>query len=1193
MAASVPPSWRRRLRNLALAAAAFIALVALLGFVGVPWIAKRQVQSFALTDLGRVATIGEIRFNPFTLRARISDFALSDREPADGLLRFEALDLDFGADSLWKLAPVIEAARLTRPRVRIALDAQGRSNVHDLLARSGESHGDGKPLPFALHNLEVEDGTLVFEDAARRHRTEIAKLAIGLPFLSGRAGDAMIRVQPHLSGVIDGAPFALQGTTSSPFQDLQRATLALDFNRLPLPKYAEYAPLPNGLRLTGGALTTRLALIFTTWKGKPRGIVVSGSMGLDDLAIARRDGSPLASLKHAETRLRQVDLMTRTVDVDRIAVASPWVDLRRLEDGALELPRLVAPAAGPGASGAKAQADAAPWSWIVHEAALADGAVQFADRAVTPAFATRIAHVTMTAANLASRGEPGTVEVAFEAQEGARFEARGRADVAARAAQGHFALRALPIAALRPYYTNALAMDVRAGSVDVAADFEATFASPARFVLRAGALESTGLDAALRGERAALVRMARARAEGITADFSARHVAIDAVHASGGALRLVREADGRMNLERVVLPAKTAPSQRAGDTKAADEARWRVVVRRLEAEGLAAEVEDRTVLPPVKLGIANARLAADDLDTRPGVTSSVDFAARVGSRGRIAVKGRARAQPLAADVALEASAIDLLAFAPYAQARTNVVVVSGTLDARGRLAYAGGGGTASVRYAGSLSVNGFDSLDRPTSQPLVRWKTLAVTGIDLATEPLKLAAGMVAIDHFFARIILDADARLNVLQLVKTPPGESAAAAAPAPQPAAQAKEAAPAREIPASIGGVQLTHGEVEFSDYFIQPNYSVHLTDVDGRLSRLAPRQPGTVEVAARVDGGAPVDIRGTVNPFSQRLALDLTAKATGADLPPLTPYAVKYAGYGIEKGKLSMEVHYRIEDRKLSATNKLTLDQLTFGQRIDSPTATKLPVLLLVSLLKDRDGVIRLDLPIAGTLDDPQFSIWRIVVQIIGNLLTKAATAPFALLGALVGGGEQLAYVEFPPGLAVITPASETKLAALSKALAERPQLALDIAGRAVPDADAAGLRRAALDRALKLAKRKDLAAKGESAPPLEEVALEPGDAARYMKTVYGDTKLPNKPRNFIGFAKDIPVEQMEKLLLAGYAVNDDALRELANLRARAVKDWLAAKGDLSDQRMFIVASRIGREGLAGEGAPTRVDFAIRTR
>ncbi len=157
------------------------------------------------------------------------------------------------------------------------------------------------------------------------------------------------------------------------------------------------------------------------------------------------------------------------------------------------------------------------------------------------------------------------------------------------------------------------------------------------------------------------------------------------------------------------------------------------------------------------------------------------------------------------------------------------------------------------------------------------------------------------------------------------------------------------------SIGRIEVSHGEEQFSDFFVKPNYSAHLTEVvrGERFSALSATQSGDVELTARVESTAPVDIRGSVNPFARGLTLDLTATAKDIDLPPLTPYSAKYAGYGIQKGKLSFEAHYKIDDRKLAASNKLVLDQLTFGEHVDSPTATKLPVLLAVALLKDRQG------------------------------------------------------------------------------------------------------------------------------------------------------------------------------------------------------------------------------------------------
>ncbi|HYT98287.1 MAG TPA: hypothetical protein VEO36_13275, partial [Casimicrobiaceae bacterium] len=221
------------------------------------------------------------------------------------------------------------------------------------------------------------------------------------------------------------------------------------------------------------------------------------------------------------------------------------------------------------------------------------------------------------------------------------------------------------------------------------------------------------------------------------------------------------------------------------------------------------------------------------------------------------------------------------------------------------------------------------------------------------------------------------------------------------------------------------------------------------------------------------------------------------------------------------------------------------------------------------------------------------WGIIVQIVVNLFTKAATAPFALLGALAsgGGGEQLAYIEFAPGRAEISTAAETKLRSLAKALADRPGLKLDAAGRAVPEIDRDGLKRAALDRAIRSEKQKAAASQGESAPALDSLAIEASEYPKYLASVYRNANLPDKPRNVLGIAKDIPPAEMEALLLASYGADDEALRALATRRAQTVKDWFAGPGGIAGERVFIVSPKLGGDGIEDKGPPTRVDFALK--
>jgi len=1192
MDANVSPSskWPRRLRNGATTVAVVVAVYALLGFLVLPLAVKPKLEAQLSQQLGRRATLARVEFNPFTLRARLLDFALTDRDPARGFARFERLDLDVSPASLTHLAPVLDDVRLVRPEIDLVRNADATYNIDDLVARPAPPAAAAAPPPaFSLNNIVVENGSISLDDRVHGRKLVVSSLGIGIPFLSSIAHDAQIHVTPRLEGLFDGARFALAGDSTSPFAEAQEATLALDFDRVPLARYAEYTSLPGGLKITDGALTTRLTLAFATERNVARSVSLSGTARLDKVALARKDGSALAGARAVDVALGKLDWLKQSIALDRVVIDTPQLDVLRQADGTFEL----ASAAGGGTQATPPQAR--PWTFAVAELRVADGTLQFADASVTPAFQATLSKIGVAGKGIASTG-PGNLTVHVDTDVGATLDLQGQVDLAARTARGHFTSKALQLGKLYPYYASAVNLEVRRGTMDVASDFEAASEKVGTVIrLKQGSVGLADVEAALPRERDPLWRFARADVQGVALDLAARQMTIDRIALAQASLGVVREANGRINFERLVRTAEPA-ARNESDAPGASGA-WNVVVHAVEAERIAATVDDRAVQPPVKLRVSDARVRVREFSTARGSKSPVELAARIGTKGRLRVEGTVVMDPPLADCRIDATGIDLVSLRPYYEPRTNIVVTSGAAAAKGRLTLATRSGSTRATYAGSVSVSNFDSLDRPTSQALMRWASLSLTGVNVASEPFNLAIDAIGMDRFYARVILNDDATLNLTRLLapETAAKEAAASGSPTTVAGVTRKELAPPPERgdqPVSIGRIEVSNGELQYSDFFVKPNYTAHLTEVAGSVSAMSASQAGTVELAGRVEGTAPVDLRGTLNPFAREVELDLTGKATDVDLPPLTPYSVKYAGYGIQKGKLSFEVHYKIDDRKLAATNKLKLDQLTFGEHVDSPTATKLPVLLAVSLLKDRNGVINLDLPIAGTLDDPKFSVWRVVVQIFVNLITKAVTAPFALLASIGGGGgEQLAYIEFAPGRAELTPAAVEKLGTLAKALNDRPALKLDAAGRVVPDVDREGLKRASLDRALRVEKQKVLAAEGESAPSLDALTIDAGDRAKLLEAVYRATDLADKPRNFFGIAKKVPPEEMEALLLASYKVDDNALAALANRRAQVVKEWFAHEGAIAPERVFIVAPKMGGEGVKDQGAPMRVEFAIR--
>ena len=562
-------------------------------------------------------------------------------------------------------------------------------------------------------------------------------------------------------------------------------------------------------------------------------------------------------------------------------------------------------------------------------------------------------------------GEKAHVKLAFVSEDRiASFSGEADVDPTTPAATGRFELAKFSLGLLFPYYSEVLDVDVQKGSLDLAARFSVD--TGGNLTLSDGVGTISELSLALPGNRSPLWRVPTLTATGVDVDVRARKVTFGELKSHSPSLRIVRERDGSLEFARVLKTGQAKHEPTGGE--------WTIAMTRTSTERGAIDFEDRVPTPAVKLAIRDVDLLASDLSNARGAKSQVKLSGRIGERGRMAFAGPVATRPLSLSGTLEASGLALVALKPYFEHEVNVVITGGVLAVKGQVGLDVPDGAA-VRgsWKGEMKVTDFASFDKPTSSDLAHWKSLVVEGMDIASEPFRAATGRIALEDFYARVIVYPDATINIARLVT--PGASPEPA-PDAKPAPPAERGAPSEALPVSIGRIELARGNVVFSDMFIRPNYSANLTDVAGSVSAMSANQAGDVALTASVDGIAPVEVQGRIHPFASELSLDLAGKARDIELPPLTPYSVKYAGYGIEKGKLTFDVHYRVENRKLTAENRLVLDQLTFGERVESPTATKLPVLRAVALLKDRHGVIDIQLPISGSLDDPQFSVGGLI-------------------------------------------------------------------------------------------------------------------------------------------------------------------------------------------------------------------------
>ncbi len=1159
----------------------------------------------------------------------------TSREP---LFSVERLHVNADMQSLLRLAPVIEAIDVEGPKLRVARLADGRYDIDDLLVRfkpDPAAPADSAPARFALYNLRLTGGSVEFDDRPVQRQHRVSALQLSLPFLSNLPADVAVNVEPRLAFTLDGAAFD-SGAQAKPFAQDRAAQLELRISDLDLAGWLPYLPAGLPVRPSRGVFASQLQLQFALPPGGAAQVSIKGQALLRDVALVGGParGEPLASWKLLQIGLLDVQPLAQRIALGAITLDGAQFALRRAANGTLNLLPANSPqatgkrplAAAPAASAAAGGVTKPRWQVGVEQVALTNARIDWQDATTQPAAALRVDALDLSLHKLRWPFDtPAAVKLAgrigpLDGNDAAAFSMQGEGtDQAARATMD---LQPFELRWLAPYVAQSLAPAL-AGRLSLAATLDWAGGATPRLAFSQVSATATDLrltepsardaQGGVRKAAAAtpVVSIASLSVNDSSADLVGQRVVIGALTLERPAVRISRNSEGQWNALSWARPAPPGPP----NAKTGDPSPWQVQLG--QARVTAGELrlrDDRpseagTVFEPVRLlasginaslsglnwpgaGFARTqlqlRLAEDVAEAQPAGKAAAKTKDRL---GQIEWTGQLATAPLQARGALRIERAPVHLFEPYFGGGLNIDLLRAEASWRGDVALAQRSGGLEVSARGDAQLGDVRVHERAAGatpgtaaqgDELLSWQSFALRGLQFAMKPgtkPRLDIQEAALTDFYSRLVITEQGRFNLRDVAVAPPGAASApavaASAPAATPAAAAAAANAGLPLDISVGGTQLVNGKVDFTDRFVRPNYSAALTELNGRLGAFdsASRNMATLDLRGRAAGTALLEISGTLNPTAQPLALDIRAKATDLELAPLSPYAGRYAGYAIERGKLSMEVAYKIDpDGKLEAKNQVFLNQLTFGDKIDSPDATKLPVLLVVALLKDRNGVIDINLPVSGSINDPQFSIFGIVLKIIGNLLVKALTSPFALLSG--GGSDDLSVVGFEPGTATVTDSGRAAIDKVAKALTDRPELKMTVTGASDPVSEREASQRAALDVRVRAEQRRD-ALRAGAASDAALPALATPQREALIKRIYSDTKLPDKPRNLIGLAKDIPVAEMEALLRKATPVTTDTARELALQRGLAVRDALIAKG-LPSERLFLAAPKLRASG-----------------
>ncbi|HXR25251.1 MAG TPA: DUF748 domain-containing protein, partial [Candidatus Binataceae bacterium] len=874
-----------------------------------------------------------------------------------------------------------------------------------------------------------------------------------------------------------------------------------------------------------------------------------------------------------------------------------------------------------------AAAQKSPLDFVLGTFKMADSAVDVTDRSqATPA----VLAVNAIQARLDGLHTVGEGLAPFELNanlaSGGALAVKGKLDLANQQATTDATLNAIDLAGLKAFAAPFLNGDLASGKLTVQASVKAAFA-PARFNVHVEPASAAIDDFALKGPDGQTEALGWGKFAVTLGQFdlAARQAVVNEVRADGLRVAVKRDHKGQIDLlslmrqsgsqtataaappTKVAKPARARRPRHAAKQPQPVTPTWKYHVLAVVLDKAEIHVLDEHGAKPVKLDVVPLGLNLKDLSDDLSKPIGVELDGIVNSKGSFKIDGTAAPAPLDAKLRIATKRLDLSAVNAYLGDQVNATIASVLLTMHGVATATNRRDHLRAGYRGDVTLGGVRIIDKLTGDSFLRWNSLSANRIaaDYGAGQPKVRIGGLALANFYARVILNSNGTLNLKDItsnpnaapksltrpgVAGPPVPAAPSTAPTPAPASNAAPASP-QPLPADIelGGITLEGGHINYSDNFIQPHYSADLTDVGGKIGAFgtSSTKPADVLLEGQVNGSAPLKISGAVNPLVPMAYVDIGANADGIELPGLSAYSAKYTGYPIVKGTLTVDVHYLLDNQKLTATNHIVIDQFTFGDKVESKDALNLPVRLAIALLKDSRGVIDLSIPVSGSLSDPQFSIGGVIWGVLKNLILKAVTSPFSLIAGAFGGGgggEQLNYIAFKPGYAQITPDAQKQLDTIAKALTARPALKLNIAGRVDPRVDHDGIRLAKIDQQVLEQKIKDTGEPEGGAP----VTVGKDEYDEYLTKAYKAAKF-DKPRNMLGFTKSIPPDEMIKLMAANEKVTDDDLHHLADARANAVRAALSNR-KIEPARLFILPPKLNADDIKDQSKTTRTDLTL---
>lgn len=1203
--------------------AGVVILYTLIGFFALPPIVKLVLEKKLPEVLHRQVTIDKIRLNPYTLTAAIEGFALQRQDTTGSLLAFERVFVNLQTVSLFKMALIIKSVDLTGPKINFSRNQDQTFSFADLLLKKPEETPPSEetmPFLFSINNITITNGTIDFHDILKGKKNRITELSLAVPSISNLDYEIENYVQPAFFANINNSKFSLGGKTK-PFANSRETSIDIKINDINIPEYLGYIPIESKLTLKSATLDIDARLLYLDLPDNTSKLSFTGLLSLRDIDVVDQQARSYVRLPDVRITMADSNLLEKEVNIANITIKEPAMELERLTDGNILPLSLLTNSAAPEQNpqeNINNEEGGSPVRLSIAEILVQQGSVQFKDTMVKP-FITTLSPIDVKVVNFSTiEKKQAEIDISVQTEANESLTLNGNFSISPLALGGNTAIENIMLTKYIPYLQDFLVPSLTGGKVDMKTTFHySKKGSVAKTSLSGLAVTLTDFILEDTADQTKIIGVPLFAVLDADLALEERTLIIGAVQSQKADISIIKDKDGAINLAEIIRSPEK-PQEPVSDTEPENGSSektvqaWSVQLKTATLDQYSVTFEDHAPAVPAITKIDNFALHITDISNEKNSTGNLQFELKLNETGKISGNGTIGIIPLSSALALDIKNIEIKKFSPYITEQCNVVLEDGAVAVQGDfdLQQADGGGIV-FQFNGNSQISNLATRDTLLREELLSWKNLDFNDLHFSSQPQSIGIKAISLESLYAKLIIAEDGTLNLATLKRATDADDSQPETPV------AKEEKQTGQI--EIDNIIIKGGKIDFLDQKIKPAYAASLAEINGSVTGLSSLEQALadVKITGKLNQHAPLKISGKMNPIKEKLYADLNIDFHDIDLSPTSPYTGKFIGYKTDKGKLTLNLHYVVDDKKIEAKNHAFLDQFTLGETVDSPDAISLPINLAIALLKNRKGEINLDIPVQGDLNDPEFSIGGIVFKVIFNLIAKAATSPFALLGALIPDGEDLQFVAFRPGLAELTEDARANLSKMAEVMYERPSLRMDIIGKVDPREDREALTQMRFDQLLEVQKMQDQGVKEDALP--ESIKISDEEYPYYLTKAFEALQLKeikeDKEIGFIGaikkkrqLKKQVKLVQSgtdksneERLSLIGMMkqrlreqiqVSDDDLRLLAIERTNQTLDFLVENGPVESERLFVIEPQIPpADSTDGDQTKMQVEMVIK--